>query len=288
MRIIEMYHKCIPLRLRYKLYWIPYMIYMRRFFHNIDIDNMPLFSYVEIETVNRCNGDCPFCPVNVNQPQRPYAKMTDELFKKIIDELSEMDYSGKISLFSNNEPFLDQRITEFAKYTREKCPKASISILTNGLILNLEKVKGIIEYVDILVIDNYSDDNKLHDNLIPVQAWSNSDEKYHERIRIEMRKKNEVLTTRGGESPNAVVKKNSFINRIGCQYPYKQMVIRPSGGVSLCCNDALGKYTMGDVNDSTLKEIWYSDKYRKIREKMITTQRKDLMLCNVCDVHNLD
>ena len=37
-------------------------------------------SKIEIETLNRCNNICPFCPVNVNQPQREYAKMPNELF----------------------------------------------------------------------------------------------------------------------------------------------------------------------------------------------------------------
>ena len=41
---------------------------------------------IEIETVNRCNGKCSFCPVNANEPQREYAKMSTELFYKIIQE----------------------------------------------------------------------------------------------------------------------------------------------------------------------------------------------------------
>ena len=28
--------------------------------------DMPLFNHVEIETINRCNGICSFCPVNTN------------------------------------------------------------------------------------------------------------------------------------------------------------------------------------------------------------------------------
>lgn len=42
----------------------------------------PLFNNIEIETVNRCNGTCSFCPVNKNQDPREYKKMPEELFKK--------------------------------------------------------------------------------------------------------------------------------------------------------------------------------------------------------------
>ena len=36
------------------------------------LDNMPQPCEIEIETINRCNGICPFCPINANEPQRPY------------------------------------------------------------------------------------------------------------------------------------------------------------------------------------------------------------------------
>lgn len=49
-----------------------------------DIDNVDLFLRIDIETINRCNGTCPFCPVNAKAEQRPYAKMSEDLFKKNI------------------------------------------------------------------------------------------------------------------------------------------------------------------------------------------------------------
>ena len=65
-----------------------------------------MFSSVEIEVINRCNGICPFCPVNRNKDPRKLKKMDEKLFKKIMDELGEIHYSGRLALHSNNEPFL--------------------------------------------------------------------------------------------------------------------------------------------------------------------------------------
>ena len=101
---------------------------------------------IEVETLNRCNGKCSFCPVNALEPQRKYAKMSEQLFKKIIQELAEQNYSGTLSLFSNNEPFLDERIIDFYKYAREKLPGAKLSLFTNGSLLTLDKFKEIIVY----------------------------------------------------------------------------------------------------------------------------------------------
>lgn len=104
----------------------------------------PLFSSVELEVINRCNGECPFCPVNRHEDPRKLKKMDTELFEKIINELSELDYSGRLALHSNNEPFLDARIIDFARYAHEKLPHAFIYMFTNGTLLTLEKFLAII------------------------------------------------------------------------------------------------------------------------------------------------
>ena len=65
--------------------------------------------------------------------------------------------------------------------------------------------------------------------------------------------------------------------------PFQQLIVRPDGKVSLCCADALGKYTMGDLNNNTIQQVWSSGKYLNIRAEMKKNGRKNLMLCNKCD-----
>ena len=282
-----LFHKALPGSFRQKIYTIPYSFFIRKFMKNVDIDNMPLFSYIEIETINRCNGKCAFCPVNANEKQRPYAKMTAELFHSIVDQLSELDYSGEIHLFSNNEPFLDPRIIEFAKYTREKVPKAYISIYTNGSLLNIAKVDEISKYLDLMVIDNYSENEEMPENLKEIKAHCEKEGGIQERVQFDQRDPNELLSSRGGQAPNKKSTSLAGVKR-GCIYPYRQMVIRPDGRCSLCCNDALGKYTLGNTNNQSLKEIWYSDKYRRLRRLMKKYGRERLTLCDSCDTHFFD
>lgn len=89
-----------------------------------------LFEHVEIETINRCNGTCDFCPVSKNNDSRKYAIMDRKLYESIISQLAEIDYSGRLALFSNNEPFLDEDIIDKHKYAREKLPKAKMHLYT--------------------------------------------------------------------------------------------------------------------------------------------------------------
>lgn len=241
-----------------------------------------LFGLIEIETINRCNGLCSFCPVNAREKQRPYAKMTQGLFEKIIGELSELDYHGVLSLFSNNEPFLDKRMVEFAKIARNRVPGAYINIATNGSLLSVEKMARIYPFIDHLVIDNYSDcdcGGGISQNIKDILNWK-AENDAADRIQLVMRKQNEVLTSRGGAAPN---KHNTKTINCGCYYPFIQMVVRPDGKCSLCCNDALGRMTLGDVNNLPLKEIWNSQRYRDVRIRMKKQQRKGIPLCQKCD-----
>lgn len=258
------------------------------------LDSRKLFRYIrgmeevrlqeiEIETVNRCNGTCPFCPVNVNETQRPYAKMPTELFQKIILNLANMEgggYKGMISLFSNNEPFLDERIMDFHRFAREKLPHAFFNLYTNGSLLDMEKFQTIIGYLDHLVIDNYNDDLEVNTGLQEIYDYLLMNPELKAKVYFELRLQNQVLTSRGGQAPN---KKGARCLRQPCLLPYRMMVVRPTGEVSLCCNDALGKYTLGNLNHSTIEEIWNCEKYQEIRAEMRKNGRYNLHLCKNCD-----
>ncbi len=52
----------------------------------------PLF--VAIETINRCNGSCRFCPCNTRDETRPLKKMTEDLFLSIRQQLIDWNYAG--------------------------------------------------------------------------------------------------------------------------------------------------------------------------------------------------
>ena len=246
------------------------------------LNGKELFKYIEIETINRCNGSCAFCPVNKNQTQREYNLMNDDLFESIIKQLSELEYNGLVGLFSNNEPFLDKRIPRFAQYARKALPKAFIYIYTNGTLLSQEILENIMPYLDYLQIDNYIDDNgkgmiDVHKREILLETVKELNAT--QRFRICDIYQEAIRTTRGGASPN---KKMYYSMNDKCALPFVQMIIRPDGKVSLCCNDALGKTTLGDVNEESLSNIWFGKKYKKIREALLEG-RENISMCKYCD-----
>lgn len=64
--------------------------------------------------------------------------------------------------------------------------------------------------------------------------------------------------------------------------PYKQIIVRPDGKVSLCCNDALGKCTLGDLNNESLVDVWFGAAFSKVREQL-RNGRQGFERCKYCD-----
>jgi radical SAM protein with 4Fe4S-binding SPASM domain len=229
-------------------------------------DKMPLFNKLEIETINRCNGECSFCPVNRHDEPRALARMSEELFYSIIEQLKELNYAGNIQLFSNNEPFMDKRIISFLRHAREALPRAFLQMMSNGTLLSLEKFNECIDVLDSLIIDNYSDDYEFHPQVRDIYQYCLKHPALQKKVRICKRTPHEVLHSRGGQSPNHP---QVAVAGGSCVYPFNQMVVRPGGEISLCCNDALGEVTLGDLKKQPIDEVWNGPEYVEIRKKIL-------------------
>ena len=250
------------------------------YFMGKEIPPQPLI--VNLETINRCNSTCAFCTANKNAEKRPYCRMEDELFYNIIDQLADWGYKGHLTLYGNNEPWLDTRIVEFHKYCREKLPDSFIFMSTNGLLLDIDKVKAIVPYVDQLIINNYCMDMKLHDNVKKIYDYvkDHPEEFGDVDILIQMRYMEAVLTNRAGSAPN---KKNDVkVIKETCLMPFTDMFIFPDGRMGICCCDNFEVTTLADLTKIPLKDAWNTPEYIEVREK-IKDGRQNWPFCKFCD-----
>ena len=99
--------------------------------------------YVEIETVNACNARCPMC--TINDWERNYPVMRDNVFNKISDEIIEnKEFVKRVSLYRDGEPLIDkkmpQRINKFFKNGIKET-----SIATNVALLNEKTSRDLLE-----------------------------------------------------------------------------------------------------------------------------------------------
>lgn len=255
---------------------------IRRF---TDAASPPLFSHVEIETINRCNGDCAFCPVNRRDDVRAFARMDGALFDRILGQLADMGYSRYLALFSNNEPLLDDRIALFAAEARRALPRARLSLSTNGGLLTIELFARLMPHLDVMTINNYGPTPRLRDSVRAIRDFCRTPEGERliagRTVEICLRRDADILTSRAGSAPNR--KPPARPIALPCALPFTQMAVRPDGKVSLCCNDALGRVTLGDLRTETLDGVWRGEAYAAVRKAMLDGGRAALALCRECD-----
>ncbi|MDR0303962.1 MAG: SPASM domain-containing protein [Chitinispirillales bacterium] len=103
------------------------------------------------------------------------------------------------------------------------------------------------------------------------------------KCEIHLRYNNQILSNRGGSAPNKPKLKKSNITM--CPLPFLQLIIRADCGISLCCNDALGKMTLGNIKEQSIEEIWTDKRREEILTLMRFHRRKDIELCKGCDIH---
>lgn len=242
--------------------------------------DFPLFNKIEIETFNRCNNDCAFCPVSAGNDRRHPQIMNVKLFFHIIEQLADLHYDGVVSLYSNNEPLLDSRIPKLLQITRQRLPDAFILFYTNGLLLTSQLLPILLENTDFLYINCYTETNALSEHLRPIQDFFIQNQVSPAKVEIHIRNKNEYLSTRAGNAPNRATAAHLTSK---CILPFSQLVVRSSGGVSLCCNDAYGEYTLGDLNVSTLEKVWRGESFQAFRAQMLKG-RIEHPACRVCDM----
>ena len=244
---------------------------------------IPPFKFVMFETVNRCNGTCAFCPANKNAEKRPYKKMPEETFIKVINELKEAKWEGTVFLQVNNEPLIDPRLMEFAKITKTNLPGSKICIITNGTLLKPKIMLELQKYVDELVINDYSNKYRLSENIKEILYFVKRNKKTFQNMHIciKRRYKDEILATRAGNAPNKP-RKNNKIN-YPCIYPFTDMIVFPDGTVGMCCNDCYETTNYGNVNLEGVFQIWEGKKFQKLREA-VGKGREGYNFCRECDV----
>lgn len=235
-----------------------------------------------IETISFCNNDCIFCPASTKAGKKnPKEKMTEEIFKKIIAQLHEINFDGILALYCNNEPLLDSRIPNFIKRLKVEFPANKIEIITNGTLLTAPLAEELFDSgLSTLLINHYDNTLKLSEDLNKfVEDFANSP--YHKKVSIYLRLKDEVLSNRLGNAGNAENFDKSL--PLWCSLPFEQLYLNYAGDVILCCSDVLWETVLGNINENPLGEIWYNNQFFKIRKALLEGRRNKIETCKRCD-----
>ncbi len=255
--------------------------------------NLSGLSTINVELTSRCNKDCWMCGRRKVDKEYPeialqYGDMDFSLVEKIAKQLPP---NIVVQLHNNGEPLLYPKFKEAVKLFDNQIT----SIDTNGILI-VEKADEIIDNLDTMAISVFENDDEADDQYENIEKFLKikGDRKPYVILRINgdvdtkrYQKFNLKFATRILHAPMGSFnykKKNPTIPEIGiCLDFLHHMAINRKGEASICVRfDPNRKGVIGDVNVTSLNEIWNSEKRMEWLELHKKGKRSDIPLCSYC------
>jgi radical SAM protein with 4Fe4S-binding SPASM domain len=249
----------------------------------------PLPTEIEISESGTCNRTCSFCPRSAPDFKDLKEFITEDLFTKLCTELKNFNYKGTIRFSGFVEPMLDKNIYKLISACRDFLPSCNIELVTNGDILNLERLKKLfINGLNRILISAYDDQKtatELENLCVKAELKKNQ---YLVRHRYYSSEKDFgiTLSNRAGLMENAEFKIKSLKEplKLPCFIPSYTFFLNYDGDVLICPHDWGKKIILGNLKHQKFLDIWLSKKAILTRYKLSNADRK-FMPCNVCDVN---
>jgi len=87
---------------------------------------------VELEPHAFCNRTCSFCPNSTIDRLTVKTVLDRPLYESVLDDLSSIGYDQVLRFARYSEPMADEHIYDMVAMARQRLPKATIDIVTNG------------------------------------------------------------------------------------------------------------------------------------------------------------
>lgn len=278
-----------------------------------EIKDFPL--NIIIEPGNYCNLNCTTCANN--KLTRKKGQMNILLYKKIIDEIAEVNPYTRIWLDFYGEPLLQKfKLYYMIDYAIKKGLK-NIELNTNGTLLDAEMAEMLLDsgisfisidcdgfskevyekiriggkrdvtYANIERILARKKERGLSKPIIEVKVMEMEENKDEiDQIVSYWREKGAWTTTRrliswAGMCDTIEMKK--YENRIACGNAVGIMAITWDGLVANCVMDVDAEFVCGDVNEESIKDIWMRRNENMVKYHMSHEFDKLPSICQTCE-----
>jgi len=250
---------------------------------------IPLPSEVEISESGTCNRVCSFCPRSDPDYLDIKEFIDNKLHEKLCKELSKLKFSGTIRYSGFVEPLLDKNIFKLIRRARFNLKKANIAMVTNGDVLNIDRLLKLFEsglnklYIsvydgpnDVLKFKKMREDAKMTKEQVIIRDRSLPAEKDFGL----------TISNRSGMLKNAEHKIMPLDKKMEhpCYYPDYTFFMDYNGDVLMCAHDWGKKRILGNLKKNSFLEIW-TNQLSKISRKRLNKGDRNFSPCNVCDVH---
>lgn len=265
---------------------------------------------------------CP-CNTSQECKKERHEKMDFDLFCKIVDDMKKFPEKVRVVyLFCFGEPLLNPRIFDMISYLKKSDVCDVIRMYTNGLLLtpevsdqlvdsgldllrvslngltqehykefcqvNMDYQKflehlhyfyqvsrGKVEFV--IKVSNLFLETKENKQLLHDLFYDQCDYLFVEDIYDTWSEFDGVTTKEENRMDCGRVEKEI------CSSPMTTMVIHSNGAVSPCCADWKFSVVYGNVGDTALEELWYSEDLKKLMVSLLKRETKRYSFCDACE-----
>tara|TARA_B100001063_G_C16722732_1_gene534559 strand:+ start:256 stop:1263 length:1008 start_codon:yes stop_codon:yes gene_type:complete len=283
-------------------------------------NDKPLF--VLFETTSKCNLRCNMCVQSVGYEQTErmqdglFDKAVSEIKKlkipavamnQINEPLLDKKIFEKIEKVSSIDTVVDIHMNTNAVLLNKKNSEKLLNSKLTRLLIGFdgfskevfEKVRERANYQQVFEnIINFLDMKKQMKKTFPVTRISfvKTSENEHEIPKwFEFwRDKADYITVQEFISPVADLSKSHLIpntservkidpDKIICTQPSERITIRGDGNIIPCCSHIANKMPMGNLNESSIHNIWNNEKFKKLRKNLLTPGGyKKNKICKSC------
>lgn len=268
--------------------------------------------HLELEASAACQMKCPMCAQGKMFEQGlKMGNMPMDMFKRIVDEIHDKVYSIKLSW--RGEPSLNPRLHDMIRYAKLEKKMRSVAFLTNFERYDEKMLDDLlttgVDYISIS-FDGMKD---IYEKVRYPAKFEETLEKvkYLRRRRDELGLQRPALRVQSlysaiKDDPEAylelwepIVEKVNFIAdqwrasldekdydldpEYVCPTPFNRMAVGWDGKVLLCKSDYSEGELMGDLNTTSVHDVWHNDAFKRLRTSMKTATRlKNHKPCRTC------
>ena len=268
-----------------------------------------------IEPTNACNLACIMCPNPRLSDHSSY--MNFHLFSHLIDQIRESAII--IRLNYRGEPLLHPEIVAMIRHAKERTT-ARISLSTNATLLTPSLSQELINSgLDEIVFSVDANTPATYNKIKGRDLFQQTIDNIHEFLQVSRESNIKIIlkiiemhaneteidhflrrwqsfrchvkiswmSTWANQLPaNRMLSPNLCPapsgRRVACADLWYKMAITSDGLIPICCHDYLIKYPIGNLNNSTIADIWNNSHLTKLRAEHHHTHFSINNLCKLC------
>jgi radical SAM protein with 4Fe4S-binding SPASM domain len=255
---------------------------------------IPLFERLQIESQSNCNRECWFCPRTYDRSGKylgPTGKsilnrMPTETILDLLDQAKALGFKGAVGFHHYSEPLLDKRNVMLAREGRARGMRPYLH--TNGDLLKHDdqlcrEIQDVYELIVVGLYDYETNEELEESKRLWLDRLAGANLEFSPIGRSGIRSAHSIGVPRAlvPTDPRMAVPDLKFGNA-PCHRTLIRMIVQHDGEMANCCEDTHGDFRLGNIHESSLEELWFSEHHVRIVEDLITGQRHQYGLCRNC------